>query len=186
MSDPYSAWGPVSALMSSARYSMSYFGTLVESLRQVLAEDLWREFVMPPDRRHTFDTFADFLAYAGTTSDELLAVLRSRGEADLAGRVLGLTSDPLAEHGANQHGGVGVTNSSEENDATYVVARLKRDAPDLARQVIDGQVSANAAAIQAGIRRQYVRVRPDDVRQAVGVLLKHYSRQQLLEALGAP
>ena len=36
-------------------------------------------------------------------------------------------SGDLAEHGANQHGGVGDTKSTKENDATYILARLRRD-----------------------------------------------------------
>jgi hypothetical protein len=170
--------------MSSARYSVSYFGTLVESLRQVVADDLWRDFVVPPDREHTFDTFTEFLEYAGTTSDELLAVLRSRGEHQLAGQVLGLVNtEPLGQYGTNQHVGVGNTNSQDENDTSYVVARLRRDNPDLAAEVIAGLISPHAAAIQAGIRKPRASVRIDDPKAAVKTLLKHFTRDQLVNAL---
>jgi hypothetical protein len=37
-----------------------------------------------------------------------------------------------------------------------VVARLKRDRPDLAERVISGELTANAAARQAGIRKPRV------------------------------
>jgi hypothetical protein len=41
---------------------------------------------------------------------------------------------------------------------SYTIARLKRDDPALARRVINGEISANEAAIQAGIRKKYVSV----------------------------
>ena len=43
----------------------------------------------------------------------------------------------------------------------YVLARLKGDRPDLAQRVIDGELSANAAAIEAGIRKKPVRRCPN-------------------------
>jgi hypothetical protein len=43
----------------------------------------------------------------------------------------------------------------------YVLARLKGDRPDLAQRVIDGELSANAAAIEAGIRKKQVRRCPN-------------------------
>ena len=53
--------------------------------------------------------------------------------------------EPVAGHGGDGGSGVRDTNSEQDN-ATYVVARLKRDDPALAQQVIDGKISANAAA----------------------------------------
>ena len=43
----------------------------------------------------------------------------------------------------------------------YVLARLKRDRPDLAQRVIDAELSANAAAIEAGFRKKPVRRCPN-------------------------
>ena len=40
--------------------------------------------------------------------------------------------------------------------ATYALKRLKRDHPELAKQVINGDLSANAAAIQAGFRTKTI------------------------------
>jgi hypothetical protein len=72
---------------------------------------------------------------------------------------------------------------ARDSDNAYVVARLKRDDPDLAQQVINGTVTANAAAIQAGIRRPYQRVRTDNPQLAIAALLRHYTRDQLADAL---
>lgn len=74
----------------------------------------------------------------------------------------------------------------ETDDATYVIARLKRDDPELAQQVINGDLSAHAAAIKAGIRKPRVSVRTDNPTAAVTTLLKHFTRDQLLSALESP
>ena len=99
--------------------------------------------------------------------------------------MLGMMTTAVGSHGVNQHREVGVcdTNSSDQQDSTYVVARLKRDDPALAAQVVSGTITPNAAAIQAGIRHKYARVRTDDALRAVSVLLKCYTREQLLTAL---
>jgi hypothetical protein len=47
------------------------------------------------------------------------------------------------------------------NRAKYTVARLKRDRPDLAARVEVGELSANAAAIEAGFRRKTMTVPAD-------------------------
>jgi hypothetical protein len=40
--------------------------------------------------------------------------------------------------------------NNEGNSASYTLARLKRDYPELAERVVAGELSANAAAIEAG------------------------------------
>jgi hypothetical protein len=65
-----------------------------------------------------------------------------------------------------------------------VVSRLKRDDPQLAAQVVKGKLSPNAAAVKAGIRHKYARIRTDSAERAVAKLLEHYDREQVLRALG--
>ncbi|MRH77798.1 hypothetical protein GH984_03690 [Spiribacter sp. C176] len=54
----------------------------------------------------------------------------------------------------------------------HTVARLKRDRPDLAKEVIDGTMSPNAAAIEAGFRKRKVQVEPTP--EAVQRMLDKY------------
>jgi hypothetical protein len=64
----------------------------------------------------------------------------------------------ISENGTNQHSGIGITKPSDGGmTATYILRRLKRARPDLAKKVVDGELSANAAAIKAGIRRKPTR-----------------------------
>lgn len=158
------------------------------SLRNVVTDGSWRDFTLKSGFRHTFETFPDFLAWVGVDRSELIAVLRVRGEDALAAAVLAEGIEPAAKNGTNRftaESRVSVTNpTSEQPDNTYVVARLKRDDPALAQQVIAGEITANAAAIAAGIRRPYARHRTDDPNLAIQSLLRAFTREQLLTALG--
>jgi len=63
----------------------------------------------------------------------------------------------LRSHGSNQHseGGNNITSTKQRGTSKeYVVARLDRDAPELAAKVRAGGISANAAAIEAGFRKK--------------------------------
>ena len=50
--------------------------------------------------------------------------------------------------------GDNVTFSRRGNSPTYLLKRLKRDRPDLADKVISGELSAHAAAVEAGFRKK--------------------------------
>lgn len=181
-----SAWGPVSSLMNSARYSINYFGTLVEALRTVIEDDLWRDFIGPLNRAHHYDRFTDFLTYIEASPDELLAVLRTRGEDDLAGQVLGLVTEPMGLPKMKTGSCSNTTSDGTNPDAVYVVSRLKRDDPDLAEQVVEGRISPHAAAVKAGIRKPRATYRTDDPVLAVKAILRHFTKQQILNALETP
>ena len=126
--------------------------------------DAWRDYRTPLGRpvRH-----ADLLSFItnglGLSLERLQQVLAGYEPALQRLR----KAIPAAHiHGANQHnGGLDNINSSEGGGtrSTYTLARLKRDRPDLAEQVVDGSLSANAAAIEAGFRRRTVQVPVDDV-----------------------
>lgn len=63
---------------------------------------------------------------------------------------------PLPKHGrpTKKEKGDNITFSKERGtSATYTVRRLLRDNPDLAKEVQEGKLSANAAAIKAGFRK---------------------------------
>lgn len=66
------------------------------------------------------------------------------------------TGAALTKYGTNQYTrGDSIRNSIKGGtNIVYTLARLRRDRPDLAAQVETGKLSANAAAIQAGFRKQ--------------------------------
>jgi hypothetical protein len=55
---------------------------------------------------------------------------------------------------ARDQGGNTTLKPEEKNTVKHTLARLRRDRPDLAGRVEDGEISANAAAIEAGFRRK--------------------------------
>jgi hypothetical protein len=81
---------------------------------------------------------------------------------------------------ANQHTGIvgdNITYSSDRGTSeTYTIARLKRSHPDLASKVVAGELSANAAAIQAGFRRPMMQVPADDYEAAIRKVNTHYGK----------
>jgi hypothetical protein len=63
------------------------------------------------------------------------------------------------------------------NSAVYALSRLKRDRPDLAEKVVAGEMSANAAAIEAGFRKKKIEI-PDDEEEAAEFLVKRWGSQR--------
>ena len=53
-----------------------------------------------------------------------------------------------------------IITKQEGTSATYTLKRLKRDNPELAERVVNGELSANAAAIQAGFRKPTITLQP--------------------------
>jgi hypothetical protein len=72
---------------------------------------------------------------------------------------------PVDHAAAGAKGGRGHKASSNttgfDRGSTYLLRRLKRDRPDLAERVIAGEMSANAAAIEAGFRKKAKRCCPN-------------------------
>jgi hypothetical protein len=64
----------------------------------------------------------------------------------------------------------------------YTVRRLKRDRPDLAEMVLDGELSANAAAIEAGFRIKSITI-PIHPERAARSICNHFSPEQLSELI---
>ena len=158
---------------------------LVPALADIVATGHWSEFTHPMRgllRFASFSSYCDeFLGLSASAVEALLDRTNAKDAARQVRRMLAEDVLPVAGHGANQHGGSDAT-STHERGSTYVLARLKRDDPALAQDVVEGTVTANAAAIRAGIRRRYVRVRPDDIDQAMRVLLRHYTRSAIIDA----
>lgn len=100
---------------------------------------------------------------------------------------------PAAEkHGTNQHTGGrktgrdNVTSSRNRgNSASSIAARIKRDHPELARRMENGEISPYKAGILAGIKDPMVQVKTNDVDAAARVLAKHFGDRlgELIAAL---
>ena len=161
------------------------YPTFVKRIGEVIEHGYWREFYFEPlGKTKTFDTLDSFLEWVRIDDRELIALLSVHGEETLLARVRAELGGDLAQHGANQHGGLSDTNSTtEQPDATYILARLRRDKPEMAEKVMAGELSANAAAVQAGIRKRYVRIPAGDVEAAARKLREEFDLDCLIDAL---
>lgn len=76
-----------------------------------------------------------------------------------------------------------IISKTQGTDPEYTLRRLKRDAPDLAEQVMRGEKSPNAAAIEAGFRPERVAIRLDDMCSAARTLAGRLNGNQLDELI---
>lgn len=187
MYDPQQeAWRAVQAVMQMNESAVKSYPLFIDSLRQVVERGFWREFLFEPlGKTKKFDTFEAFLKYVDVPPKELLAVLQSHDETALLAQVRSELGGELAENGTNQHSaGVRDTKPIErKDDATYVTARLRRDHPALAEQVLAGSLSANAAAVEAGIRKRYIRVPADDLDAAMLKVVDEFGVEAVRQAV---
>lgn len=102
-----------------------------------------------------------------------------------------LGAEPLAKHGTNQHADARTLHvrSSDEgsvygNGSSYALRRLQRDAPELAKRVLAGELTANQAAIQAGFRHPTMTVYLTDMRKNARKLAHLLERDEILALIG--
>ena len=161
----------------------------VAALRRIVKKQMWREFLEPTMgilRHETFTQYVtDFLELDPKSLPYVIEGTDNMEFADEVRTMLRREEPKLNAHGTNNNHvrGDNITSNERGTDPTYIVRRLKRDRSDLYQQVLDGTLTPNAAAIQAGFRRKLVQVRADDVDRAVTKLLEHYTPEQLLAAI---
>lgn len=155
-------------------------------LKRVIRENRWQErHVEVLGRNAAFAEFTRFVEEKppeGLGASVALLKLISRGDAEAIDLIDGATQTPRGRPIKNNN----VTNLSGEgvgNSAQQAIRRLRKDRPDLHARVIAGELSPHAAMIEAGFRHPTAAVRTDDVHLAVGVLLKHFSADQIVDAV---
>jgi hypothetical protein len=168
--------------------------SFLELLSDAVAERIWeklgttrsfREFVEAP--------IPDGLGLDEATLSRLIAFSHHHEDKDpglresLAGmrRFVRSELNPKApEHVGRGHSSDNIKPNSGGDSETYWLRRLKRDAPELAERVLDGELSANAAAIKAGLKPRKISVRIDDVSLLAGTLRRRLTADQLTELRG--
>ncbi len=182
--DPSRAWDPVARLVNINRNVVTNYSGFVQALSEILENGYWREFLVRGSGEiKSFERFEDFLEWCECPAEELKAVLRVHGDEALLARVYAELGGKLAGPGRPAGKVSDTKNKETKPDATYVVARLNRDRPDLAEKVMAGDISPNAAAVEAGFRKRYIRVPEGDPAGAVRKLLNFYSYGELIREL---
>jgi len=74
-----------------------------------------------------------------------------------------------------------ISNTSQGKDRSrdYQLARLQRDRPDLAKEVLSGKISAHKASITAGFQKRTAKVYPDDLDYTIAALKRHFDAEAL-------
>ena len=153
-------------------------GEPVGTLRRLIEEKPPVGAGMPADKVMRLLEIEHRYEHANDQWRERMAALR-----DTIRRELG--AEPLAKHGANQHteGRNNITSSTRGDNPSYLTARLQRDAPDLAQKVLDGELSAHAAALEAGFVNPKVAIRLDDLASAARTICRKLDRDEVLELI---
>lgn len=116
----------------------------------------------------------------GLDDQTFLNIARLGGVEQLAGELLyGDIKAPTSTVGRPRNDSNTIILPSRGATVENVVARLRRDDPNLAEKVIRGEISANKAARLKGWRRPYIVVSTPE--RIAASLRKHMTREQLLE-----
>ena len=132
-------------------------------LKNVIEGEQWKQCA---DRHgkpfSSFEAFVTHRLWEGLESsvDDLKVFCRKRDDVrQLIDTAVGAALSPseAGAMGGKGHKAVDNIKSLGGTNPTYILKRLKRDRSDLADKVIKGELSANAAAIEAGFRKKSVR-----------------------------
>ena len=163
---------------------------LIPALARIIESGAWREFVHPMDGLKQYDSFSeycrDFLGLDPAAVHAMLDHTNFEAAAVEVRKMMREDIAPVTQHGTNQHsdgGGSDTTSSEVGRGSNYLIARLKRDDPDLATEVVEGRMSAHAAAVKAGIKKPTATVPVDSAENAIRALLRRFTKIQLIAAL---
>jgi hypothetical protein len=148
-------------LVQEFRHSVEFctLGHVPTMVKRILQTGAWRErYEM--GRRIPFEKFSKFITTSpdkggcGMDPDHVEALINKSGDVEALAMWRAAMTLPK---GTNQHT-MGTDNISIQpkhgTSRAYTLDRLARERPDLFEQVRAGELSANAAAIEAGFRRQ--------------------------------
>ena len=188
-----------SRIFNAARDTVHGFDVLPIFMRSMIECDGWRRFARPVDGKvFTHEKIESWVlgeSWAGgldLPSWEALYAMLDHAKDAKEGKAVrellvsrgapanGLAADVRKARdgpGRPTDSNMGNSHISGGKDTASTIARLKRDRPDLAGQVIAGELSANAAAIQAGFRVRTITI-PVDAPRAAKAILRHFDQDR--------
>jgi hypothetical protein len=182
-------WKEIQKVHQAAALSIN---ELVPALCRVIDSEAWREFVHPMRGVQRYETFGAFCTEVINIRPEaieaMLAKAYAKDEAEKVRKMIREDIAPMREsrrptNEEQAHKGDNITLTGRGTDPSYVIARLKRDDPDLAQEVVEGRMSAHAAAVKAGIKKPTATVPVDSPENAIRALLRRFTKMQLIAAL---
>lgn len=157
-----------------------------ERLEKILRTSAWKRRVIPQnDEEVEFASFAVFvetpiLKGLGSTVEQVQKLCVGRGVVEAL-----LDAALQGKHGGDKSNVNNVNVARPQGNARQrVIRRLRQEGKGgLLDQVLSGELSANAAAIEAGFRRPMRSVPIDSPASAINALLRVFTRRQLEAAL---
>lgn len=154
-------------------------GEPVGTLRRLVAEPPPVGAGMPADKVLRLLEVEHRYEHANKDWQDRMAALR-----DAVRRELG--AEPLAQHGGDRRSERGQGDNitlKRGDDPSYKLARLQRDRPDLADKVLDGELSAHAAAVEAGFANPKVAINLRNLESAANTICRKLDRDEVLELI---
>jgi hypothetical protein len=180
----------VDALGSSLRYGGNALEAVPELLKKILTEDAWREFITQRGEHVEHERFADFVTTPPLKGIGATAELLYRIAPDLTdqldkafGRKTRTDKISVNDDNINDSDDLRRPSGTAQRAA---LRKLRKDAPELHSEVIEGRLSAHAAMVKAGFRPKTQTIRVSDPQSAARTLRKHMSpeaRQALARLL---
>lgn len=166
-------------LVNSAGWDLQSLPGLV---KRVITEEMWPERVVRITHETArFKSFAEFVttpppAGLGTNVETLERLCRDDAEAlTLLRQVTTRPNYRPAKDDAESSDNV--TTSDRGNARAYTLDRLSRERPDLYQQVVDKELTANAAAIEAGWRKRKIQLEPEP-QSVISFILRHFTAEE--------
>lgn len=152
-------------------------GSALEGLAAIVEDETWRKVPSGPNRPEPFTSFRRFVEAnppfgLGYSIKQLRALLQlahpGEGSTEIHARMEAMRSEVarlIAEEVPAAHGQGGDRRSDgfqmsathlKAHTAEHIVSRLKKADPELAERVVNGEITANAAARQKGWRKPRV------------------------------
>ncbi len=173
-------------LSVSARQCMHYgvgeLSSFPGLIRKIIKTEAWKERKIKGGEVVTMKGLRELITTKpmrgwGEDPKQIEALLKDDPE------VLPMYRDAMKQQGHNQHtskvDNITPARADKGTSKSYTLSRLCRDHSELFQRVCDGELSANAAAIEAGFRK-----RPNPDEQCVKAFRKSKDRTALLELLG--
>lgn len=183
----------VASLGSAVSHGSSNISCIPPLLVRIVDENRWQHFVSKLGREVFYDSFEDFAATPPTAGlgigvDVLRRLVRDDPAAlDALDRAVQRPNggDRKSDKAKIRFNNV-KTDPPAGNSESAALRRLRKDRPDLHTRVLANELTAHAAAVQAGFRPKTVTIRLDRPESIAATLKKHLDakqRQQLLNLL---
>lgn len=168
----------ISVLYEAIKYGNSSIDAVPGMVRKVIQEEAWKSFCVPGSKIvHSFRSFAEFTKdWLKTDIDTLQGICKAKKDQ--------VTSDLIDQaiqgvQGAHINN-VNMSDQPKGNTSDYALRKLRKDNPELHTRVLSGEISPNAAMIQAGFRKRKIQVILEPS-QAARVIRKHFNQDQVRE-----